>query len=354
MVENEKYMTRFNIAILFFATTMIISCHKDNQLPHQTAETLPFENENIKLEVISSTLLDYITGVHFFNASTGVAVSYEAKIYKTTDNGVTWTTQYSNPIPDQPFSHIFFTDTNVGYVVGGSTSCGGTGCIPSGGVILKTIDGGDSWTRVLQMSKVKFVSIASNETGDLFAVANGTKGRIIKSTNSGIDWTIIDSTDFKLNEIVFKSNYGFVTGQNGKILRSSDNGVSWGLATTLSANYTDDIKFNGENGYCIANTQTVYKTIDNGNNWTQKFHTEFQAYILNPLTENSCLVFGAGRSFGDIALVVYGAIIQTTNSGKEWTETEFSDITSIRCSSFFTSTEGYAISGNRLIKVTVK
>lgn len=153
---------------------MVISCHKDIQLPRQTAETLPFENGNIKLEVISSTLLDYISGVHFFNASTGVAVSYEAKIYKTTDNGVTWTMQYSNPIPDQPFSHIFFTDANVGYVVGGSTSCVEPSCVPSGGVIFKTIDGGDSWTRVLQMSKVKFVSIASNMTGDLFAVSNGT------------------------------------------------------------------------------------------------------------------------------------------------------------------------------------
>lgn len=157
MVENEKIMTRFNIAILFFATTMIISCYKDNQLPHQTAETLPFENENIRLEVISSTLLDYITGFHFFNASTGVAVSYEAKIFKTTDKGVTWITQYSNPIPNQPFSDIFFTDANVGYVVGGSTSCVEPWCVPSGGVILKTIDGGESWTRVLQMSKVKFV-----------------------------------------------------------------------------------------------------------------------------------------------------------------------------------------------------
>lgn len=337
--------------VVICATT---SCKKNNLLPTPTGETLPFENENIKLEVISSTVPPNIRDVHFFNASTGVAISYEAKIYKTIDNGVNWTVQYSNPVPDQPFSHILFTNSEVGYVVGGSTACGGTGCIPSGGVILKTIDGGNNWSRVLQMSKVEFVSIASNGSGDLFAVSNGTKGRIIKSTNAGSSWTTIDSTDFRLGKITFNNNYGFCTGQNGKIIRSSDNGGTWALTATLSALYTDDIKFNKGNGYCIANNQTVYKTIDDGNNWTQKFHTEFQTYILNPLTENSCLAFGGGRSFGDFVLVSYGAIRQTTNAGNDWTETEFSDIVPIRCSSFFSVKDGYAVSGTKLIKVTVK
>ena len=354
MVKTERIMTRFNIAILLVATTMIISCKKNNPLPIQTAETLPFENANIKLERISSSVPANVRAVHFFNPSSGVAISYEGKIYKTVDNGLTWTIQYSNPITDQPFSQILFTDTNIGYVVGGSNSCGGTGCIPSGGVILKTTDGGNSWTKVFQMSKVEFVSIASNNSGDLFVVSNGTKGRIIKSTNAGINWTTIDSTDFTLGKITFTSNYGFCSGQNGKIIRSSDNGGTWELAATLSAIYTDDIKFNSGNGYCIANNQTVYKTTDNGNNWTQKFHTEFQTFILNPLTENSCLVFGAGRSFGDFVLVSYGAIRQTTNAGNDWTETEFSDILPIRYTSFYSTTEGYAIAGSRLIKVTVK
>ena len=340
------------ISLIFFIAT--VSCNKDNPLPLPIGETLPFENENIKLELISSTVPANIRGIHFFNHSTGVAITYEGKIYKSIDNGVTWTLQYSNPTPDQPFSQILFTDSNVGYVVGGSTSCGGTGCIPSGGVILKTIDGGNSWTNVLLKSRVSFVSISSNSSGDLFAISNGTKGRILKSTNAGINWTTIDSTDFSLVKITFSNSYGFCTGKDGKIMRSPDNGNTWELATTLIANYTDDIKFNSGNGYCIANNQTVYKTIDNGNNWTQKFHTEFQTYILNPLTTNSCLVFGAGRYFGDIVLVSYGAISQTVNAGNDWIETEFSDILPMRYTSFYSTTEGYASSGTRLIKVTVK
>ena len=340
------------ISLIFFLATA--SCKKDNSNPAQTGETLPFENESIKLELISSTVPSNIRGIHFFNPNTGVAITYEGKIYKSIDTGITWTLQYSNPVSNQPLFQILFTDSNTGYVVGGSTSCGGVGCIPAGGVILKTTDGGNSWTNILQKSLVSFVSIASNSSGDLFAISNGTKGRILKSINAGINWTTLDSTDFSLDKITFGNNYGFCTGKNGKILRSNDNGNTWELAATLSAYYTDDIKFNSGNGYCITNNQTVYKTIDNGNTWTEKYHSDFQTYIVNPLTSNNCLAFGSGRSFGDFVLVVYGAIWQTTNSGNDWTEIQFNDITSIRYSSFYSDSEGYVSSGTKLIKVTVK
>lgn len=338
--------------ILLFATA---SCKKHNPLPFPAGETLPFENGNIKLELISTAVPVNVRDIHFFNASTGVAITYEGKIYRSIDNGVTWTLQYSNPTPNQPFYQIHFIDANIGYVVGGSNSCGGTGCIPPGGVILKTLDGGNSWTNVLQIHDVEFVSISSNSSGDLFAISNGSKGRIIKSINAGLNWTTIDSTDFSLIKITFSNNYGFCTGINGKIIRSNDNGNTWELSTTLSANYTNDIKFNTGNGFCITNNQTVYKTVDNGYTWTQKFHTDFQTYTLNPLTANSCLIFGAGRSTGgDWVRGSYGAVRQTTNSGNDWTETEFSDILEIRYTSFFSDTEGYANSGTRLLKVTVK
>jgi photosystem II stability/assembly factor-like uncharacterized protein len=340
------------ISLIFFLATA--SCIKENPNPAKTGETLPFENESIKLEVISSTVPANVRGIHFFTPATGIAITYDGKIYKSIDNGITWSLQYSNPVPDQPFYQVIFTDSNTGYIVGGSNSCGGTGCIPSGGVILKTTDGGNNWTNIFRKSRVTFVSIASNSSGDLFAISNGTKGRIHKSINGGINWITIDSTDFNLDKITFSNNLGFCLGKNGKILRSNDNGNNWELAATLSANYAHDIKFNSGSGYCIANNQTVYKTTDNGTTWTQKFDSDFQTYIVNPLTSDNCLAFGSGRSYGDFVLVTYGAIWQTTNSGNDWTEIQFNNITSIRYSSFYSDSEGYVSSGTELIKVTVK
>ena len=330
----------------------IVGCKKDDPIIY--GETLPFENDNIKMELVSSTAPDFIRDIHFFNISKGIAVTYDGKIYMTIDEGVTWTLQYTNPIPNQPLFQVIFTSADIGYAVGGSKKCRVHRCIPPGGLILKTNDGGNSWSKVFEMDGVEFVSISVNSTGDLFAISNGTMGRISKSTNNGIDWTIIDSTNFHLNRIVFYNNFGFCTGTDGKIIRSSDNGNTWILATTLNANYVTDIKFNSGIGFCIANYMTVFKTNDDGSNWIQKFSSDFGSYVLNPLTSNSCLVFGSGWYTGWDFGNWTGAISQTTNSGDDWTETVLTDISRIRYTSFYTATNGYAVAEMKLIKVEVK
>lgn len=344
------------ICILLIGFLLAVGCKKDNSIPPDLTlhVTLPYKSDNIKLELVTSSAPSNIRDIFFFNASTGICVSYEGKIYKTVNSGVTWNLQYSNPTPDQPLFQILFTDTNIGYVVGGSNDCGGTGCVPPGGLILKTTDSGNTWTSVFQIPGVELVSISTNSLGDLFVISNGTKGRIFKSTNAGLNWTAIDSPDLHFEEIFFSDNFGFCTAIKGKIIRSSDNGITWTLTTSLNANYATDIKFNSGNGYCIADNQTVYKTTDNGSNWIQNLNSDFSLLVLNPLTINSCLVFGAGRYTGGDFGTWYGAVRQTTNSGKDWTETEFTDIEPIRYTSFYSATEGYAVARSKLIKITVK
>lgn len=341
------------IYILLIGLLLTTGCKKDEVIP--TGATLPFENNNIKIELFANPAPSSIRDIFFFNASTGFAVSYDGKIYKTTNNGVTWDLKYTNPTTNQPFFQILFTDANVGFVVGGSNSCGGTGCVPPGGLILKTTDGGNNWTKILQASSFEeFVSISSNSSGDLFAISNGTKGRIYKSTNAGLNWTTIDSLNFNLQKIFFADNFGYCSGMKGNIIRSSDNGTTWTLNTTFTANYATDIKFINGNGFCIADNQIVYKTTDNGNNWAQSLNHQSSSFVLNPLTANSCLVFGAGAYSGGDFGTWSGKLIQTTNAGDNWTETELKEIEPIRYSSFYSTTEGYAVAGSKLLKVKVK
>jgi photosystem II stability/assembly factor-like uncharacterized protein len=350
--KNIKTMKNL-IYISLIGLFLITSCKKDDIITN--GATLPFENNNIKIVLVTTSAPLSIRDIYFFNASTGFAVSNDGKIYKTTNNGITWDLKYTNPIVNQPFFQILFTDANVGYVVGGSNSCGGTGCVPPGGLILKTTDGGNNWTKILQASSFEeFVSISSSSSGDLFAISNGTKGRIYKSTNDGIDWTTIDSLNFNLHKIFFADNFGYCSGMNGKVIRSSDNGTTWTLNTTFTANYATDIKFINGNGFCIADNQVVYKTTDNGNNWTQSLYHQSSSFVLNPLTANSCLVFGASAYSGGDFGTWSGKIIQTTTAGNNWTETELKEIEPIRYTSFYSTTEGYAVAGSKLLKIKVK
>ncbi|MBC7383534.1 MAG: hypothetical protein H7296_11195 [Bacteroidia bacterium] len=335
--------------IAYFLTA---ACKKDKFI--SANKTLPFENDKLKLELVTASAPSFIRDIFFFNSETGVAVSYDGKIYKTTDNGLSWSMKYTNPTANQPFYQILFTNATVGYVVGGSNSCGGTGCVPPGGLILKTTDGGETWATILRSPSIEFISIATNSLGHLFVISNGTKGRIHKSSNAGINWLTIDSVNFYLQKINFNGGFGFCTGTNGKIIRSSDTGTTWILTTTLTANYATDIKFINGDGYCIADNQTVYKTTDNGNNWSQILNHQSGSYVLNPLTANTCLVFSAAAYSGGCFGNWSGKIIQTTNGGANWTETEINEIEPIRYTSFYSATEGYAAAGNKLIKITIK
>lgn len=338
------------IIIILIAVLGTISCKKDPPIPK--GNSLPFENDNIRVDLINSSMPSLIRNILFLDKSKGFVVTNDGKIYMTTNKGVTWTLQYTNPTPDQPLFQILFMDANVGYVVGGSNGCGGTGCIPPGGLILKTTDGGNNWTKVFTGSQA-FASIASNNSGDLFTVTI-TNG-ILKSTNGGINWTTADSLAIPLDKIIFNNNYGFSVGSSGKIFRSSDNGNTWVLTTTLNSNYIADIKFINNNGFCIANySQSVYKTTDNGSTWTQTYTSDFQSYVLTPLTNTSCLIFGSGRYTGGDFGTWNGAIRQTMNSGNNWTETELVDIQPIRYTSFYSTTEGFGVADRKLIKVTVK
>jgi len=343
-MKNVLYITIF---ICLFA-----GCKKEPDLP--AIATLPFENNYLRLELVATSLPSFIRDIYFFNAATGIAVSYDGKIYRTIDGGVNWTIQFNNSTSDQPFYQIYFSNANVGYVVGGSTNCYTPGCTPPGGLILKTVDGGNSWIRVLQQPGVEFCSITSNNQGALFALSNGTTEGIFKSTDAGSTWTIISNLDAVPQKINFIGDLGFCTGMKGHIFRSTDAGTTWQLTTILPANYATDIKMTNVSGYCIADNQTVYKTSDKGDHWIQTYVHQNGTYVLNPLTVNNCIAFGAGVYSGGDFGTWSSEIMLTENAGRDWSATEIKEIEPIRYTSFYSASEGYAVAANKLVKITVK
>lgn len=342
-----------SISLLIF-----VSCEKNTPpVPDTPPEqkTLPFENASIKIDLVTTSAPGNTRDIHFFNSTKAIAVTYNGSIYSTIDGGATWELKYKPPINDQPLFQILFTDENVGYVVGGSNSSHGSGI--SGGIILKTIDGGSNWSSIYKTTASEIISISSDNSGNLFVISNDSKGRILRSSNSGLSWNQVDSTAFFLNKIIFKDNIGFCTGMKGNILRSNVGGTSWNLIKTLDALYVTDIKFINEMGFCMANNANVYKTTDNGENWSQIFHTESIFYGLNPLTDENCLLFGVGGYSGGDFGTFYAGIGQTTDSGKNWTVLPFKDVPSILGLDFYSTTEGYAIGGfnkGYLLKIQLK
>ncbi len=126
------------LSIVFIAAITISGCKKDNGNEPANTKSFPFENSTLKMEVVSTTDPSmHIWDMHFFDEATGIVITHDGKIFKTTDRGGSWILKYTNSNPDQPFNQVMFVDQNVGYVVGGASWCSGTGCTCPGGLVLK-------------------------------------------------------------------------------------------------------------------------------------------------------------------------------------------------------------------------
>jgi photosystem II stability/assembly factor-like uncharacterized protein len=350
------------ISIPLFLLISLASCMKDKAPTLSEAASFPFENNHLKLEVVQQGAPFSAWDMHFFNESTGVVITLDGNIYKTNDGGITWITKYSKELD---LLQILFTDDLTGYVVGGCKE----GCPDTKGLILKTIDAGESWEPLFESNQaVEIDDIAVNSRGDLFILKNGygwvasKKCEIMKSTDGGINWITVHTVNYELSKIIFSGTTGFCTGgfgsEDGKIVRSTDDGLSWDHNTTIDGLWTTDIAFSSNIGYCLSDNLSLYQTTNNGDTWSEVFTSGYSSYAIDAIDATTCILWGAGQYSGGDWGYFYGAVRQSIDAGSTWSNDEFKDIGAIRCSAFYSSSNGYFFSGGyggpKLVKVTVK
>jgi hypothetical protein len=149
-------------------------------------------------------------------------VSAEGYIYFSSDAGETWTAKETGVIMATDYHAIAFDDTGtVGYATG------------VGGVVAKTINGGDDWSAVTVLTGANDGhSIAMKDEDHVWAGDNA--GSMFYSDDGGLTWnarTGFGSYDI-INKIVFINEYvGFALMNTvapvGKVLRTIDGGVTW-------------------------------------------------------------------------------------------------------------------------------
>lgn len=192
-----------------------------------------------------------IGSIHAMSATTAyIAVfpnsaTVQGGIWRTTDSGATWTKQ-----PSASFNTGTDSFTNLVHFFDGSNGvCQGD---PAGGYfeIYTTSNGGANWVRVPSANIPLPLDGEYGYTHNYETVGNtiwcGTnKGRIYKSTNMGLNWTVAQSpiTDFG--------------------------------SATVSGNYAMK---NETEGIFISNTWDFYRTTDGAVTWTAEFPTDSEYY----------------------------------------------------------------------------
>jgi len=182
------------------------------------------------------------------------------------------------------------------------------------GVVIKTIDGGDTWTEVLSgagQDGIEVVCFLSPDTGFIA----GWNDYFAKTTDGGTTWTTmtVGSDNWVFKDIEFWDSDNGVAAASTKssgfvIYVTTDGGDTWTTATGISQNVQDVAYANANTLYAVGGDEKMSKSTDGGNTWSEIYSGIFAYYFF-------------GVDFvGDFGVVggEDGKRMSTTDGGTTW------------------------------------
>ncbi len=170
--------------------------------------------------IILPTSISGNKAIYFINQNTGFFISSSKSLYKSTNKGFTWA-QWG--VPDLNLLNYTFTDSLTGYISGYA----GSSSVP--GLIKKTTNGGVNWTVILRdtTSSIPKISFVNSYTG--YAVAGSKK--LYRTANGGLNWSMQIPDTSSLASIIgihFINAYtGWLVGNFGAVLYTSNGGATF-------------------------------------------------------------------------------------------------------------------------------
>jgi photosystem II stability/assembly factor-like uncharacterized protein len=324
--EKENIMSKRLFAMLL-AVTVIIGCNKES---NNSEGDLTNSIDGWEITKSSYDFDINPRGIFFIKPNIGFVVGYNGDIYKTTDSGQTWVKKNSGTTLHL-FS-VFFLDENLGFVSSQAMNCLDADC-DKGSVLLKTKDGGETWTKTFfpdysRILSLKFFDalkgIAVIHTPD---IPNSKDEYVAITSDGGINWNLLDLAIIPYcDRLFFVDNIVFVAGANQKIFKSSDFGKTWvTIITPIEAyNSVGDIYFYNEQIGFIDGITSVFKTINGGSNWTKTnfpftrlgtfhFFNENEGFNIEPV-----FVYEGG----DFPTFKGSICYETKNGGESWSISE--------------------------------
>jgi photosystem II stability/assembly factor-like uncharacterized protein len=329
--------------VIYFAIlTLLCSCSTDKELSLFSTYTYTSFDTDLKIN---------FRVFYFQNESTGYCATDSGKIYKTINGGVNWV--INNTPTNLPIYAISFVNDNIGYAVGGQSSCSGNNCHVPGSVVLKTEDGGSTWVKqVVPYSWSELHSVCFTTADKGFAVGLGL---FIKTTDGGKNWTEF-SIDYKgyVSKVYFiNDKVGFITGLSGNLFRTSDGGDTWSKIPLTTNTNLYDIYFADEKvGYCGGDPH-VLKSIDSGKTWSSLDSSATDYFQIYFASESYGFTIGRGHYTGGDFGFFTSMLTETKDGGKTWTNHDNLEFSYPVC--FPTKNVGYAFGANRkLYKILIK
>jgi photosystem II stability/assembly factor-like uncharacterized protein len=195
-----------------------------------------------------------LNSVYFIDESTGWAVGNSGSIFKSTNGGINWESQPS-PVSENLNSIKMISATN------------GAACGDNGSILLYN---GSVWTQSALPTNNNFLSIDKKSST---IIATASDGFIVKSTNNGLSWVIIDYKMISKSEVysvfMFDENSFYTCGGGGFIRKSVDGGSTFIFQENpMMANLVDIYFYNNNTGWAVSSlNNAIIRTTNGGTSW---------------------------------------------------------------------------------------
>jgi photosystem II stability/assembly factor-like uncharacterized protein len=238
------------------AITLLSSCEKDCPVcPDNNGET----QDPVGWFAQTAPNEESYFGLHVFDANTAVAVGSGGFIIRTTDGGDTWSV-VSSGSTDRLHRVSFVGDT--GWAVGLSS------------VILKSTDAGLTWTPQDAGVTTHFRSVhfIDENVGWVAASPWGTPemdGYVLKTTDGGDSWQV--QLTEPSNAVCFVDADSGLAGTTGGVYRTTDGGDTWQFVDMGAPRTINQIFFvDTLTGWAVCQEGFMAKTTDGGRTWVQQ------------------------------------------------------------------------------------
>ncbi|TRZ51241.1 T9SS C-terminal target domain-containing protein [bacterium] len=255
-----------------------------------------------------------LSDLKIIDANTMVVAGANAFIGRSINGGVTFdSVGYGLISSSYGYRRMWFADANTGYA---------SAYYPSGygGGIVKTTNGGLNWTLIYSTTATTVSAVSGTSAQNVFSLL--FDGTMLKSTDGGSNWASSSPYPFLQYgfEVTFiNANTGFAGGQGGHVGRTTNAGVSWDSIPSLQYDWSYyQIKAISETEvYLVGHPSYLYKSTDAGNTWTTlpiSVPSVSTTYLWNSLDKSGTSYVLAGD---------YGVVALSTDGCNTWTSSNF-------------------------------
>ena len=299
---------------------------------------------------------------------------------KPTARPAKWVAQYRSPrsagFTGTTLSFFFYSSisvvsSQVVYVAGDMPA--GKSIDERVGVVLKTMDGGQSWSEMpiqspsIQIPTLNDIHFISPDVGWVVGLDSAHEGVLLKTTDAGGSWSTLRLAENQAPTSVFftDADNGWISGATpppneeegsggpSAILATTDGGRTWQPQINLSVSIHDLFFLDKMVGWASGSRGTIYHTTDGGRTWNSQ-RTEIEAgdNIVIPGSEGAKMFRVLGIQFTDadhgFAAAAAeeeetGRVIATSNRGEAWRRQFITADSGIRDIFFLNPDEGWAV-----------